>query len=105
MMHAPDWLIIERNNQIALAQTSAFGGAVLLNRNNQDGRLKRQAIKSDDPPMNRHVLAGYADVTAPNASVADEPSSHQFGRVSGDGEADTLCRPDHRRVYAHHFAG
>jgi hypothetical protein len=30
MMHIPDSLIVERNNQISLAQTSAFRGAVFL---------------------------------------------------------------------------
>ena len=30
IVHAPNRLTIERHNQIALAQTSAFGGTVLL---------------------------------------------------------------------------
>jgi hypothetical protein len=30
MMHIPDSLIVERNNQIALAQSSAFRWAVFL---------------------------------------------------------------------------
>ena len=55
--------------------------------------------------MNWHVLPGYADVTAPDSSVADEPSSDQLGRVTCDREADALRRPNHCGVYAYHLAG
>jgi len=105
MMHASDRLIVESDNQIALSQSSALRWAVFLNRNNKDTRLERQTIKSDDPPVNWHVLPSYADVTAPDSSVADEPSSNQLGRVTCDRETDALRWSNHCRVYAYDLAG
>src|SRR5262249_49055194 len=62
-----------------------------------------QTVKAHDPAVNRHVLAGDPDVTAANFSVFDQPAGHKFRRVTADGEADALRRPDHCRVYAHDF--
>ena len=67
--------------------------------------LKRQTVKPHDPPVNRHILTGDTDVTAPNFSVFDQPARHKFRGVTGDGEADALGRPDHRRIYAYDFTG
>src|SRR5215831_14651608 len=105
MMHSADRLAIERDDQIALAQAGSFGRTVLLDRNNQHARLKWQTVKAHDPPVNRHVLTGDADVTAPDFSVSDEPAGHKFRRVTGDREADSLRRPDHRCIYAYDFTG
>ena len=104
-MHAPNRVIIERNNQISLAQSRALRGTLLVDRNNEDTGFKRQTIESDDAPVNRDVLPSYADITTPNASVADKPSSNQFGGVTSDREADTLGRSNHCRVYAYDLAG
>src|SRR2546430_5857251 len=105
IMHAPDRLTIERNNQISLAQSRAFRGTFLVDRNNEDTRFKRQTIESDDAPVDRDVLPSYADITTPNASVADKPSRDQFGGATSDCEANTLGRSNHCRVYAHDLAG
>src|SRR5215471_15416431 len=99
MVDASDGLIIECDYQIALVQISSFGGTIFLDRNNEDGRLERQAIKSYDPPMNRHVLPGHADVTTPDAPIANEPSRNQSGSVTCDRETDVLRRSNHCRVY------
>src|SRR4026207_2210187 len=104
MVHASDGLIVERNNQIPFAQTSAPGGTILLHRNNQDSCLQRQTIKSYDPPVNWHVLPSDADITTADSSIADQPARNQSGRVAGDREADALRRSNHGRVYTHYFA-
>src|SRR5215472_13378868 len=103
MMHGANGLTIERDNQIMLAQTGAFRGAVLFDRSNEHTGLKGQSIKTNDPSVNWHVLTGNTDVTAPDLSVFDQPSGHKFRCVAGDGEANALRRPDHRRVYAYNF--
>src|SRR6266566_7045928 len=74
MVHTPDGLIVERNNQVPVEQSSALRGTIPLDRNNEDTRLKGQAIKSDNPSVNRHVLPGYADITMADTSIADQPS-------------------------------
>src|SRR5205823_11217600 len=70
IVHASDRLAIECHHQIALAQSSAFGRTVLFNRNDEHTRLKRQPVETNDPPVNRHILPGHTDVTAPDSSVA-----------------------------------
>src|SRR4029453_2834158 len=104
MVHTPNRLIVERNNQIPFAQSGALGGTILLHRNNQDSCLQRQTIKSYDPPVNWHVLPSDADITTADSSIADQPASNQSGGVAGDREADALRRSNHGRVYPHYFA-
>src|SRR5437016_14632449 len=103
MMNGASELSMYIADQIAQAKAGSFGGAVLLCRNNQHTRFKGQTVKAHDPPVNRHVLTGDTNVTAANFPVFDQPTSHKFRRVTGDGEADALRRPDHRCVYAYDF--
>ena len=53
--------------------------------------------------MNRHILAGHADIAAPNFSVANQPARHEFRGVTCDRETDSLCRPDHGGVHPNNF--
>src|SRR5207302_1548414 len=77
VVDASDRLAFERHDQITLAQSGPFGGAVLLNRNDEDAGLQRQTVKSDDPPVNRHVLPGDTDVTAADFSVFNKPARYE----------------------------
>src|ERR1035437_7732200 len=54
--------------------------------------------------MQRHVLAAYADVTARDLAVLDEPAGDVFGRVDSDGETDALRGQDNGGVDANYFA-
>src|SRR5215472_10304286 len=87
MMYAPNRLAIKCHDQVALAQTSAFGGAVLLDRNHEHCGLERQTVIADDPLVNRHVLSGDTDVTTPDFSVFNQPGRYELRRVTADGEA------------------
>src|SRR6478672_1241721 len=54
--------------------------------------------------MQRHILTGYANVAAPNLSVAYQPSGDEPGCVARNGKADALGRTNHCRVHADDFA-
>jgi hypothetical protein len=41
MVHASDGLIIERNYQVPVPQSGTLGGTILLDRDDEDARLKR----------------------------------------------------------------
>src|SRR5262249_7609772 len=50
----------------------------------------------------RHILSGDADIAALDATVFNEPSSHERCRIDGDGKTDTLGRENDRRIHADH---
>ena len=105
MVHASNGVIVEADNEIALAHVGAFGWAVLLDGNGEHTGLKREIIKPHNSPVNWDVLTGDADVASPNLTVFDKPAGYKFCRITGDREANALCGPDHRCVYPHNFAG
>ncbi len=82
-----------------------LGRTAFLDRNNKHAGFPRQIVKANDAPMERHILSGDADVTAPNFGVFDQPASHEPCGVARDRETDSLRRPDHCRVHTDHFAG
>src|SRR5215472_17816727 len=47
----------------------------------------------------------YANVTAPDDAIADQLAGNELGGVDGDGEAESLCRQDGRRINANDLAG
>src|SRR5205807_5328020 len=104
IVHAPNGLAVERNNQIALPQSGVFGRTVFLYRHNEYTGFERQIIKSDHATMQRHILTGYANVAAPDLSVPYQPSGDEPGCVARNGKADALGRANHGRVHADYFA-
>ena len=105
IVNAADRSCVERHDYVAFAQAGLFGRAVFFNRNDQHACLERQIIKANDSPMDRHVLAGHADVATSDFSFLNEPASHKFCGVARDRETDSLGWTNHCRVYADHFAG
>ena len=64
----------EADDQVAVAQPAARRRAVRLERHHEHAGLGRQLVVAHDAPVQRHVLAGDADVAAPDAPVADQPA-------------------------------
>src|SRR4051812_25220955 len=61
-------------------------------------------MESDQPAVQRHVLAAQAEKAAADFAVFDEPCSDVFCSVNADSEANALRRQDHGRIHAHDFA-
>jgi hypothetical protein len=52
---------------------------------------------------NGHVLATDADVTSPDATVADEARCHEARGIAGDGKAKPLRGKNRGRVHTDHL--
>src|SRR4030088_2298422 len=92
IVNASDRLLIESNDQIAFVNARAFGRAALFHRNNEHPGFAWKIVEAHDAAMQRHVLAGDADVAAPNFPIADEPCGHEFCGIARNRETNTLSR-------------
>ena len=68
LVDAADRFRVERDDHIAFAQAGLFGRAVFFHRNDKHASLERQIIKAHHPTVDRHVLAGHANVATANFS-------------------------------------
>ena len=80
------------------------GGTSRLKADDQNATVHRQPIKANDSRVNRHVLAGHSNPTAPNATVFNQPGGNELGRVAGDGKANSLCGKNDGCVNADDFS-
>src|SRR6266705_5261714 len=71
VVNRADRSLVESNNDVALPQTGALCRAVFFDRGDQHACFQRQTIKSDHAPMQRHILTGDTDITAPNPPVTN----------------------------------
>ncbi len=49
--------------------------------------------------MHRHRLRRHANIAAPDASIAQQPTRHKLRGIDADGKADSLRRQNRRRVH------
>ena len=95
----------ERDNHVTLAQACCCRRASALDR--RDTRMPDATARACARAIARgtgHVLAGDADVAAPDPPVANQLRRDESRRVARDGERQSLRRLNHRRVDADHFA-
>src|SRR6267143_1519429 len=97
-------VIVKGNNDVPFAQSSIPCGAVPLERYNKDSALNVKVIVANNSARKRNVLAGQADITATDFTVANQTAGNELGRINRSGKGDSLSRHDHRRVDADHFS-
>src|ERR1035438_7009341 len=100
IVNASDRLLIKTDDQIAVANTCAFGWAVLFGGDNEHACFQRKIVIADNAAVQRHVLTRDADVAAPNFSIANKPRGHELRGIARDRETNALGWPDHGRVNA-----
>ena len=86
------------------SEPGAVGRAARLDARDHHGAVLCQAGGVPQPPRDRELLRGDADIGAPHAAVPHQFAEHEVRRVGGDGEADALRADDHRGVDADHLA-
>src|SRR5271154_1124382 len=102
-----DWLVIiivviagdgERDDHVTLAQARGARRAPVLNADYDHAGFPGKRIEADYAAMNRNRLRRDADVTSPDASIAQQAAGHEFGGIDSDRETDSLGRQNRRRV-------
>ncbi len=99
-----DRFVGEPQNHVAVPKAGGDGGAVGLDRRNQDRRGSRQLVGARERSRHGHVLSGHAHVTASDVTIANQLCRHEPRRVAGNREAQSLSRQNHRGIDADHFA-
>ena len=80
-------------------------GSVGLDRDDEDAGRLREVVEPRDAAEERHVLAGHAQIAAPDAAVAQERGQDGVDGVDRDGEAQPLAAGDDGGVDADDGAG
>ena len=84
----------ESNNNVALPEAGTACRTARLDASDQHSVVHCQPVEPDDSRVDRHVLAGNPDPTAPDAAFLDQPRRHELGGVAGDGKTNPLGRSE-----------
>ncbi len=95
-----DWLVGDRENQVALGHAGLCGRAFGLEMDDLDAAFLGQAEEAGDGPCDRNITPVQAEVAANDAPVLHELGEDSLDHVDRDGEADSLGRVNDRRVHA-----
>jgi len=71
-----------------------------FDRRHQNPGCDGKAVMAREPPRDRDLLSGDADVAAAHAAVAQQAGHDEAHGVAGDCEAQALRRKNHRGVDA-----
>lgn len=104
LIHTLDGRLREFDDDIAVAQSRAGGGAAGLDLDDHHASVGGEVVEADDPPLQGDVLPAEADVAAFDAAEAEKLGGDEDGGVTGDGETEALCGADDGGVDADDFA-
>ncbi len=79
LVHVGDGDAVEIDDDVAFPNAGAIGGAAGLNLDDQHAAVGGEFVETDDPPMQRDVLAAEADVAALHAAEAENDMYHVRG--------------------------
>jgi hypothetical protein len=84
------WLAVKSNEDIPIADTRLERRTSRFHRNDEDAALDTQTVAPNESAIQRHILAGNADVSPTNPAVFNEATGNVRGGVDPDSEADSL---------------
>src|SRR6476661_4899847 len=97
-------VIVNADNDVPFEHTTFSGGAILLERYDQDSSFNLKIIVTHHSAWQRNVLSGKADITPTDFPVADQAAGNELGGINRSGKTNSLCRQYHRRVHPDHFS-
>src|SRR5439155_25562430 len=95
-----DWLLIERDDDVANLEARARRRTPAFDRRDQDAAGLDESVRAHREPRQRNVLPADTDARAAHVPERDQLSHDELHRVDGYGEADPLRGENHRRVDA-----
>src|ERR1051326_8890732 len=91
-----EWLAVEGDHAVPLAQAGPLGGTASDDGNDQHTTGRGQLVMTHQPAMQRHILYAHTNMAPADFAFLDQPTGDVFGGVYADGKAETLCRENHR---------
>src|SRR5438876_12112938 len=104
IVHSCHGLTAEGDDDISFAQSSALRGAAGFRGEHDDPGFFGQIVEADDAAVQGYGLRFHSNVRASNATLREEPASHEFCGVDADSKAKSLCFHNRCRVDADYFS-
>jgi hypothetical protein len=80
-----NWSAGQADDDVSLVHACTLGGAVRFNRHDWHAAVFDESVRPCQPSLHAHVLGGYADPATTDATVTDESTGDELGRIDRHG--------------------